>query len=339
MGLLQFGRLIVYVAVSFIQFEYCYSQPAKYSQEEADRMTMTYAYSLIQLNSIEAISLKFPQLAVLAQEALREWNNAFLPSIKNIDDELIRTMQKEWEDKRDLMALKYSRADYSLVKENDAREYIFEVNRRAIGKIETPVLETLLVFKPEYQKMPLQEYMDGYINKFYSKDIKNSKGLHLMLYYPTSWKSVAGDAKSAYTHMFVSKFGQGNLSASLIIETNKSDASKGKSTPYLSKENLIKGIAKPEQVLEYKPKLIIDNCPAAKIVMYYEVNQPNQVVAYWNETYALSYKNYAVKLSFAYTAPSGKKEDIIADLEKYNIIVRRMKDSLVILSQWEQKRK
>ncbi|NJK96737.1 MAG: hypothetical protein HC905_19090 [Bacteroidales bacterium] len=259
---LHFKKWIILFVLASIPIK-LWSQINAYSKEELDRMEMTIAYYLIQLNSIEAISAKFPQLAVSAQDALREWNNAFYNSVQAVDKDLLTLDSAAWIPKKDLMVIKYSRADYTRIKEADARSYIFEVNKRAVGKIETPVLETLLAFNPKYTKEPEKEFTERYVKDFFSKSTKTSQGLDLKIVVPQSWKGMPGDSKAGIIHKFVNRYGCGNVTLTLYATRTKTGSAAKNQGP--DKNQMITGICAGNEVKDFNGKYIIDNCPAARL--------------------------------------------------------------------------
>jgi hypothetical protein len=326
-----------FLVVLFILFHgtICTAQNHKFTKEETERMKMAYAFYLIQQNSIEAISLRFPNLATLANDALSAWNKRFLVSIIKIDTALTNDLQQDWVINKSMMNRKYSNGDYSRITETAAKQFIYEVNYRAIGKIQSPVLETLLIFNPIYQKDPIKEYEEGYTESFYSKKSKKAFGLDILIKYPKSWKTVSVNKKPDNQVQFVSAYGTGNVSLTLTIERMKATVDSKKA---LSKENLLPGKMNSEDVLSYKPDYSMDNCPAANITFYHEDKKQGQILGFLNVVYALTYQNNLIKLSFTYTSPSGKEEDILHVYEKYKELEVKIKNSLVILSQYGQKK-
>lgn len=314
------------------------AQENTYTKEELDRMEMTIAYYLVQLNSIEAISAKFPHLAVAAQDALREWNKEFYSSIKLIDSELEEHLSTDWTSKKDLMVLKYSRADYTRIKEPDAKDYIFEVNKRAVGKIETPVLETLLIFNPQYIKEPDMEFTERYTRDFFSKTNKTALGLDMQLVYPQSWKATSGLAKTGNIQTLVSKYGAGTVSLFVYVEKTKASSSKEKLPLPLKKENITKGLIDIGAIRDYKADYYLDDCKAARVFAYSPQGIGNGGNPCIHELYALIYKDFLVRILFQVSYPSGTEEDVFAEYEKNKLLIRKIKDSLVILSQWGQRK-
>jgi hypothetical protein len=329
---LKIRYLLLVMLASIFQ---CEAQVHKYSKEETDRMTEAYAFYLVQLNSVQAVSLRFPKLADLAQDALNTWNKRFMASVELIDQELTADRVQEWQSNKSQMIKKYSGGDYSRVSEEAAKQYIFEVNQRAIGKIQSPVLETFLIFNPEYQKNPIKEYTDGYIEVFNSKKSKKQLGLDIMLKVPKSWKLLNSSAKNDNKLHFVTGYGMGNVSLDISINRQNSTSDSKK---VLSKENLMQGLIKKEEVLSFNADYTVDNCPAAKITYYHEEKNQIRTQGTLHVVYALNYTNYLIKIAFNYTSPSGREEDVLNEYEKYKELEIKIKNSFVILSHWDQKK-
>ena len=73
---------------------------------------------------------------------------------------------------------------------NEEINYSIQVVKARIkGDIESPVIETLLMFNPNYQKNPIEELNDKFIQTYNSKDNPKAKGVDFSVKVPKSWKS------------------------------------------------------------------------------------------------------------------------------------------------------
>lgn len=182
----------------------------KLNNSLAKDIGQTYGFCLGQQISIKKISAKFPELAARAQHAQLEFDLVFSKSISEMESLMNEYGKEEWSKiKKDLNA-QLNSVDVSNVSRQEASTFIDTVNKRTKGDIQTPVLETLLLFNPSYWHNPLQEVLDGFQKEFKTDGAGKSLGLHLGIVYPASWE--AKDARAPHiVKKFVGKPLNGNI--------------------------------------------------------------------------------------------------------------------------------
>jgi hypothetical protein len=313
------------------------AQPKPFSAEEIDRMTNTYTYYLAQKASLESVSARFPNLKDYANNAFIEWIKEFKSSIIKIDSDLQIIKGKNWEGEKEKIFEKYREADHSNVTEKEARQYIDIVFQRSFGKIQSPILETLLTFKPEYIESPEKEFSDGYVNNFYSTNPKKKIGLNLRVLYPKSWISIPGNSKNGINQIFISNYGSGRLAMTFLLERSAS-IPMDKTGPLLTESYLRKNCPKNDSIMKYISGLTIDNCPAAGLSYIRRETDIDKNFCILCETYQTYYKNNHITLIFSYNSEYNNVHAILKEYEKYRKLIHKMISNVVILSQWEQKR-
>ena len=82
------------------------------------------------------------------------------------------------------------------------------VRARAKGDLPTPVIQTLLMFKPRYIRSPTAEFSDGYRQRYESAGTGKAKGVAFNLQVPISWKAMEGNRPNVVAK-FVSENGRG----------------------------------------------------------------------------------------------------------------------------------
>jgi len=189
--------------------------------EENERMIVAYTFYLKQKMSLEFIARHFPALSEYVKNATTEWNREFIPSILNIDSTLSSRLNDAWVKDKNVMYEKFIRADYRGISEQDSKQFIDEVNDRSYGHIQSPIIETFLIYNPKYQQFPEKEFIDGYVKSYSNPDLGNSSSLHIKVVYPRSWKAFDGNRKSGVIQKFVSEYGLGKVSLSIAIEKSK----------------------------------------------------------------------------------------------------------------------
>ncbi len=79
-----------------------------------------------------------------------------------------------------------------------------------------PVLETLLMFYPDYQKYPKKEFLDHYYYK-YTSDPKTAKGINFSIKIPNTWKARDGNHPNV-VKKFTNENGRGLISFVITIK-------------------------------------------------------------------------------------------------------------------------
>ena len=165
------------------------------SNNAVEKLLLTYTFHVKQAISLDVIADRFPDLKEEVHIAAHDWNREFKTSIDNIDTLLCRQLKEQWIRDRDAIREKYAIADYSGTSERDAHQFIVAVSERANGKIESPILETLLMYKPAYQQSPELEISDGYSQKFTTQKWNKSLPVNIILVIPKSWNHAASNKK------------------------------------------------------------------------------------------------------------------------------------------------
>jgi hypothetical protein len=311
------------------------AQPLQPENEENSRMIQAYTFYLKQKLSLEYVISRFPNLKDKAEGAMNEWNREFLTAVTSIDSVLTISLKDEWKKNKDELYDKFIHVDNSNVTEENAKEYINVVNDRSFGHIQTPVMETFLVWQPDYRIHPENEFTDGYTVSFLTKNKRTQLPVNIKLHYPKSWRALEGNKKSNIIQTFTSGYGLGNVMLALTIEKSRTPFTKDKINAQLSREGMIKTQPSGCSVLDFKPGMFIDNCQAASIIVSFEKAVKEAEKSYYiNNCYTFFYKEFKVTLCF--TIASQTRDEANTRFLTYQKLIKRMVDSVVVLSQWGQ---
>lgn len=170
-------------------------------------MSKTYGYYVGQTHVLDLIEKKYPNLKNDVFLAKNEFDLKYLKSIKEIEQSFLKIMnEKQWNEyKVNLKNKIKQQLKYDYITQQESLNFIQEVKTRATGNIESPVIETLLMFNPTYQKNPISEFSDNFFQKYNSKDNPKAKGVDFTVKVPKSWKS-----EEANRPNIVRKFGSNN---------------------------------------------------------------------------------------------------------------------------------
>jgi len=206
-------------------------------------ISRTYGYYEGQQYSLNTIKKKYPKLSNQVLLAKSEFNLSFSRSIKNIATLLDK--YDEWEStKKDIIKSIHKKLDLSNLTYSESLKFIQTVKERAKGNIETPVLETLLMLNPEYEKNPEKEFYDRFRKKYKCDDFEKSKSIDFSIDIPMSWASKKANRPNI-VRKFISQNGH-SIEMAMILVYNFPD---GK---YLS-TNDIKGMVNQKEMQEALP--------------------------------------------------------------------------------------
>lgn len=154
-------------------------------------MSRTYGYNMGQTYVLDAIEKKYPNLKIQVFLAKNEFDLKYSKSIKEIELNLSKKMsKKQWNDyKLNFKKEMQKQLNYDNITYDEALNFIQEVKTRTNGNIESPVIETLLMFNPTYQKNPISELGDNFYQKYNSKNNPKAKSVDFSIRVPKSWKS------------------------------------------------------------------------------------------------------------------------------------------------------
>ena len=154
-------------------------------------MSRTYGYYIGQTYVLDLIEKKYPNLKNDVFLAKNEFDLKYLKSIKEIEQSFLKIMtKKQWDEiKVNIKKKIVEQLNYDYITQQESSNFIQEVKTRATGNIESPVIETLLMFNPTYQKNPISEFNDKFFQKYNSKDNPKAKGIDFTVKAPKSWKS------------------------------------------------------------------------------------------------------------------------------------------------------
>lgn len=149
-------------------------------------MSRTYGYVTTQNLVLERLKKKYPNKKHEYYKAQVEFDLKFKPSIDNFKKAF---GEEGWKKFEGILGNKLiDEANKINLNSSYKNGFANEVLLRVKGNIESPVLETLLMFHPKYQKNPSLEFTDGFKKRLSSKDKPKAKGVDFHIDIPKSWK-------------------------------------------------------------------------------------------------------------------------------------------------------
>lgn len=183
----------------------------------AKDISSSYGYYLGQHYSINEITKKYPQLSRQALIAENEFLITFETSLKNMDVLMTKQLGIEWEQiKTKIIKAIPEKIDLSQLTESESTQFIELVKFRAKGEIESPILETLLLFKKGYREHPEKEFLDGFKYRYENDGYGKARGISFSLELPQTWINKEGN-RPHIVQKFISKNGGGFATIMVII--------------------------------------------------------------------------------------------------------------------------
>ena len=149
-----------------------------------------YSYYQGQKFSVKSVREQQPSLSASLDLAQARFEARFSPAIKQIEAyyehvDLAAFVKEQIEECR-------SSFTDRVYGPEDAKDAIEDIKNRASGEIPSPILETLLIFHPLYQKHPELEFDHEFKREYLSEGDEKARGLKIAMQIPCSWSSDAG---------------------------------------------------------------------------------------------------------------------------------------------------
>lgn len=152
-------------------------------------ISRTYGYVTSQNLVAEKLKQKYPSKKYELYKAQNEFDLKFKSSIENMK----KVFGKEWNNYQNMIMPKLIEEVNKINLDTSYKNgFANEILLRTKGNIESPVIETLLMFKPNYQKYPSSEFSDGFKKRLYSENNPKAKGVNFHVDIPKSWKVKEG---------------------------------------------------------------------------------------------------------------------------------------------------
>lgn len=180
------------------------------------RLSQTYGYLQAQQYTLDKIKEKFPDLSLEILKAELEFKTNFGKSLQNIKNYLHEQLGDKYYNYENITSAELKRVlGTQIFDKTSAIEYLVKVENRAKGKIESPVLETILSF--QFQDYPEEELKAGCIKIFKTKGHVKAKNTDWQISIPISWQSKESNSPNI-VQMFCSDFGDGSEQIFLMVK-------------------------------------------------------------------------------------------------------------------------
>lgn len=297
-----------------------------------------YGFYLGQDYSLNEISKKYPSMSGLTLIAKKEFSATFKSSIEGMDALMSKHYKTEWERIKEQLTEQI--ADFINIEQitkPQAREFIELVRQRAKGDIESPVIETLLLFKSGYEEHPEREFLDGYKYKYITNGTGKAKGVAFSIEVPKTWVAKEGDRPNI-VQKFVSKNGRGL--ELLLILIKEMPLSPGETIT----DKDVAEILKPTDIKDFLPdgaeyvtsgKLTLENLPGFWVHFKMNMSRARNSVCMETIMYTIFYKKKIIQIQGAVTTSFNEQPMDRGGLKKYDKLFDLMANSFVISNMYK----
>ncbi|MDD3603648.1 MAG: hypothetical protein PHD86_00480 [Kiritimatiellae bacterium] len=181
-------------------------------------LSSTYGFYKGHQQTSKVLVERFPHLKAEVMKAQADYDRRFESSFITISNLLRKTYHLFPSLEKEVDKVVGAASDASsAITEYDAMECLKILKERAGGKLDSPFLETLLIYNPRYMRQPTLEYSDGYVQAFQTQGLLKALGLNIQVEYPKSWKGVDGK-RPHVVQVFTSENGMGMESIVLLVK-------------------------------------------------------------------------------------------------------------------------
>ncbi|WP_018402694.1 hypothetical protein [Marinobacter gelidimuriae] len=310
----------------------------KLSNALAKDIGQAYGFYLGQNYSLSKISKKYPSISGLAFIAEKEFSATFKSSIDGMDALMAKYAKNEWDKiKKQLTTQISSSINIDKISETQAHQFVELVRERVKGNIESPVIETLLLFKPGYNNDPEREFLDGFKYKYSTNGVGKAKNVAFSIESPKTWVAKEGNRPNI-VQKFVSENGRGlELLLILIKEVPLQPGEK------ITEKDVLE-ILNPKDIQDFIPdggvylnsgKLTLESLPGFWVHFKTNMSRVRSTVGMETIMYTIFYENKMIQIQGqVMTSINGDPADR-GGFKKYEKLFDLMTNSLVIANMYK----
>lgn len=330
-------RLILMLLVLVVSSPNAFAE-IKLSNALAEDIVRAYGFYLGQNYSLTQISKKYPSLSELTLIAEMEFLATFKSSIEGMDALMGKYAKSEWNKvKTQLTTQITSSINIEQISETQAHQFVEQVRERAKGNIESPVIETLLLFKSGYEKSPEREFLDGYKFKYSTNGAGKAKGVAFSIEAPKTWVAEEGNRPNI-VQKFVSENGKGL--ESLLILVKEVPLPPGEK---ITEKDILE-ILNPKDVQDFIPdggvyldsgKLTLENLPGFWVHFKVDMARVRNTIGMEAIMYTIFYKNKMIQIQGQVMTSINGEAAERGGLKKYEKLFDLMANSFIISNMYK----
>ncbi len=299
------------------------------SYQDVEDMTYAAGFCLGQTITLDDISRGHPTLSGSVALVKLEFQRAFGGAMEELETRLSKLDAERWEQaKLEMARMVRSGSDFQNTTEKQAIDFIRMVGERAKGELEDRVLQTLVLWHPEYRKQPNLEFLK-YRRKLVSTGDAKAKGIRFQIEYPASWVSLEAERPNI-VRKFVSERGRGLDFATISVKALPvgEKLSTEDVRELFASEQGFRGLTPPGADFVAGEQISFDGLPGGMIHYRMAVDRFGQQARMRILMYMTFHREKLIVLLFA-------TEDDEATYARFEPLFQLMANSVVILSRYD----
>ena len=284
--------------------------------------------------TLDKIEEKYPDLKDSIKKAEIEFELSFGKAQHNITaklKEMLGSNFKEYQLKS-IEQLKQYLQNQKITREV-AVEFINKMEKRAKGEIQSPVLETILMY--QFMGFPVNEFSKGFTNKFSTKNHSKAKGLNIGVEIPKSWSNEEADRPNI-VQKFISEKGEGRATIQIIIKQipypDNYEPTKKEIEAFFTVNQMQEMVSSDGEFISGK-EIILDNQPGGQLIFKEKIKRLDFEIDHQIVNYITIFKSRMVFLQCLVSGINTNNLD--SKFNKFYPLFRQVANSLLFIDQYE----
>ena len=300
---------------------------------DINALSTAYGYLKGQQFTLDRIKKEYPELNIEVIRCELEFSLSFKNAAKRIENKLKEIFGNEFKsyEINTISELTEILNSQKITKELSLA-FIEDVKLRAKGKIESPVLETLLTY--QFINSPSKEIYEGFVSLYSTEEHPKSKGITIDAKLPLSWKQKEGDRPNII-QKFISENGKGQefilfmvkdlgLPNDYILTNDEIDE--------IFTQNMLKQMVPDGGEFISAKKILLDNQIGAQMIFKITEERLDFSLTMKTISFITIYEGKFVFLQCYVSAEQGEDLD-----ERFNLFLplfRQVANSLILIDQY-----
>lgn len=301
-------------------------------------MNRAYGFCEGQSFSLNRVQREFPELQNSVRIAQLDWSTVFGKSCETVEDRLRWLLADKWDGHREKIqnSLSENLAKTQITR-NESNAFLEAVRKRTKGEIPSPILETLLIFNPDFQANPVAEMLQGFKRTFRTNNHTKAKGVDFQIEYPMSWRATEGIRPNIIQNI---KSENGSGSSSIILMVKDIPLFNGhkltdKERALMFTPNLIKNLVPSGTTFISAKQVVLDSKKGAMLIFEEIVERVDAKVRARNVQFITIYGDKLIMINCL----TGVAGETLAKLnersKKLEPLFKSVANSFVIQSQYK----
>jgi hypothetical protein len=301
-------------------------------------MNRAYGFCQGQSFSLNRTQEEFPELQKSVLITKLEWAAVFGKSCKTIENRLQLILADKWDSYREkVQTALIENSTKTQISSDQANTFLEIVKKRTKGEIESPVLETLLIFNPDFLENPVAEMSLGFKRTYRTENNSKAKGIDFQIEYPMSWAAIEGIRPNIIQNI---KNYNGHGSTSIMLMVKDLPLFNGrkltsKEIAQMFSPNYIKNLVPNDTIFISAKPITLDAQKGAMLVFDKFVERVDLKIRSRNVQFVTTYDNKMIMINCITGVENETLEELNERYKKLEPLFKAVANSFVIQSQYK----